>query len=218
MNRVPGITNPGRGGAIWLIRLGAFLYLSALPLQHLYLRLWAAGGGAAPVVEYSGSVVHTTWIRIYWPGFFIGAVFSAALVAPSLAASAWAVGPRFHRFLLVAFLPLSVVLSLVAADLAPHHPLFERSPIRAAKGLAVTPPLASAAGLFVAYVVGVPAAVLGPAARRLLAGLLLWLVLLQWNSLGLSVRYFPGWVGAAGAAMILLGEILLRPAPVIRDS
>ncbi len=207
-NHESGITNHG-GASRWLVWLGAFLFLSALPLQHLYLKLWADGGGLmAPVVEYSGYIVHTTWYRINWLGFLIGAVLNAALVAPSLAASARAVGHRFHRFLLVAFLPLSAVLSLVAADLAPPNLLFERSPIRVPTWLAVTPPLASAAGLLLAYVVGCPAAVLGPVARRLLAGLLLWLVLLQWSSLGLSVRYFPGWVGAGGAAMILLGELL----------
>ncbi|HEX7896143.1 MAG TPA: hypothetical protein VF950_00080 [Planctomycetota bacterium] len=199
--------------------MGAFLFLSALPLHHLFLTLWGASLFATVTTEFSSRVVYSTSIRVYWPGLFLSGAACAALVAPSLAATVWTVGPRFHRFLLVAFLPVSALLSLVASDLASPDPLFVAGPIQVPTWLAVTPPLGSSAFLVLGYVVGVPTASLGLFARRLLATQCLWLTLLEWNGVGLPIRYFPGWVGAAGAAMILLGESLARrPAPVILDS
>lgn len=220
MNHESGITNHGRG-AVWLIRLGAFLVASLPPLQHLFLERWASGAATAPIIfttEGGFYVSTTTWYRVSWPAFALGWLLTLAWVASSVLATRWGGRPGFDRATLIAFLPLSATLSFSAASSAEHSPLWGPRAVIVPPGLAAFLPAAGAVAAIVGYVIGVSRPTLARWARRWLAGSILWITLLPWNSFGFGVGFFPGWVGAAGAAMILLGEFLARPVPVILDS
>jgi hypothetical protein len=216
-NQEAGIRNHGRG-AIWLIRLGAVLVLSLAPLMYLFFELWSVGYLPArhfkiePALSYEDSMLFN-YSRPNVIGSWAGLLI---LVAPSLAATIWPGLPRLERATLVAFLPISGLSAWMAGDVAPF---FGPGPFMIPPWAAAAPAVAGAAGVFLAcFFAGVDRFTLATFSRRWLAGMILWLVALHWNSFGMSPRWFPGWVGAAGAALILRGEILARPAPVILDS
>lgn len=215
MNQESGIKNHGRAAA-WLVWIGAFFVASVPPLQHHFLERWAVGA-AVPVWEAGGSlrVQTTTWYHVYWPGFAFGWLVTLGLVAPSVLATRWGGGPRFDRATLIAFLPLSAALSFSASSAAEPSPLWGPRLIRVPPGLATAGPAAGFALAFIGYAAGVSRPSLARFARRWLAASILWVILLEW--IHFDRGYYPGWVGAIGAGMILVGETLARPA-VILDS
>ena len=205
MNHESGITNQSRASA-WLIWLGAFLVASVPPLQHLFFERRAV---APTITSEDGFIVSTTtWYRVSWPAFAFGWLLTLAWIASSVLATRWSGRPGFDRATLVAFLPLSATLSYVATNAVEPFPLWGSRAFVVPPSLAAALPAAGAVAAIAGYVVGASRPALARFARRWLAGSILWVLLLSWNSFGFAAGYYPGWIGAAGAAMLLLGELL----------
>lgn len=200
---------PGRTAA-GLIRLGALLVLCFFPLQILFLKHLFLS--TVPLFDdWMGPAwaqSTTTTVEFSWWSPLLVAGLPFAVLWPSLATT-FAAPARADRILRWAFLPLSLLLGVAAwAAVAEQAGAFPRPwvPIPPPAGAQVP-----AAGVVLAAVVRRPSV-----ARRILAADILWLLLLRWNDVGMSPSYFPGWVGVAGAGLVILGESL-APHPR-RDS
>lgn len=190
MNREEGPPNRGRGAAVWLIRIGAFLILSTPPLHRLYVQ--ARNAGAPPP------------LRILILSWLLTLVWAAPSLLGTLRARPW-----LERATLVAFVPLTGLLGYAAFHAAELPRVLNQPAFPVPPWLAALP----AAGILLALL-GAAAGLRRPAlaafARAWLAGSILWVFLLDWNSFGFTLRRFYTAAGVAGAAMLLLGE-LARP-------
>ncbi len=199
-------------GAAWMIRLGALFVLCVTPLEIVYFRLWGKQRWQIPSGKGYSTVLTNYWIDGSWKSVLTSTALSLLYVLPSLAASVLRPGLRLDRatllaaFLLLANLSYEAYTRIRPADaFIPSISLVDMAP-----WVAAVPTLAGIVAIVGAYVLGVPSSTLAPLARRMLAAGILWPILLEWNNLRMSPRYFPGWIGATGALMILLGEILRR--------
>lgn len=204
--------HPGRGPAArWLVGLGALFILCFFPLNILYLRLWISQGWYREGFIGFGTVSSTLVVDIAWWNLLTVTGLHAACLFPSVLGTFRRPGDRLDRAVLYALLPLSAALGASAYDCAPGghqlpNPLMEIPP-----WVAALPPAAGFGGIAAAGAAGLAPSTLAPLARRLLMLDILWILLLEWNLQGMSPRYFPGWVAATGAVLVLLGELPGRP-------
>ena len=214
-NHESRITNHGRAPA-WLIGLGAFFVVAGAPLEEVYWETY--GFDLIPRDPGSSFGAMPSAFGWYWSSYVLHGALLLLFIVPSLVFAFAASSPRRERVLLTAFPPLSGLLSLLAYESAYRIPFARPLITDAPFWLAWLLPAAGAAGVLGACVVGIPRSTLASWARRILAADLLWIGLLQSNRMGAFARYFPAASVGLGASMILLGEILARPRPVILDS
>lgn len=214
MNGEAGSRNPEAGPAARrLTGLGAFLGVAAAPLERLYWDLFefSLSRRSAPLTSFGAPPAAFGW---YWDSYVLHGALLLLFTLPSLVFAFAAATPRRERALLLAFLPLSGLLSLLAFESAFRIPVARAVLFDVPFRLAWLVPAAGAAGVLGAGFAGIPRPTLAAWARRLLAADLLWIAFLQWNRMGPTARFFPAACLGLGAALLLLGEALARPDPI----